>query len=100
MKCGSIILSVLAFVVGLAAAWYWFRASQVKPMWFDAVSSEPEMLASAAAGNVASQFLAASEAARLNKLAAILTAIAVFLGTLGNLAGAWPLVGCWQFWAN
>ena len=92
MKCVTTIFALLAFVLGMAAAWYWFKASRVEvedPYPQDGVSRNVEE-----ADFVLPTIEALSKSARLNKIAAILTGLAVISGTLGNLVGDWQLSPC------
>lgn len=97
MKSASIVLDVLSFGAGMAAAWYWLQASRVVFVRLTAIMGLPEsgdpltQVGDEAGGHSC----AAAESGRLNKWASILTAIAVALGTAGNLAGAWPLSCGW-----
>lgn len=83
----AMFLAVAGFVVGLAASYYWWRASRVAtlPTWSDAL--EPVDPALSNAGWIAGIVNAASQAAKLNQVAAVLTAIAVVLTTGSGLAG-------------
>jgi hypothetical protein len=89
MKCASIVFATLAFVAGMTAAWYWFRASKIVPSppwpWSGTDSDVKQVMLE---GQVASNEIAAVESAKLNKLAAAWTGASVVLGTIGNLVGA------------
>jgi hypothetical protein len=84
---------------GLLAAWYWYKSSKAGPSedyittyidTAEAVKDTPLNSYRQIAGMMIDSF----EASRLNKLAAIWTAISVVLGGLTTVAGAWPL---WPF---
>ena len=79
-------LAIAGFVVGLVAAGYWLRASRVGtiPVWGD---REPVDTIMSQAGWIAGLLQAASESARLNQRAAVLTAMAVVLTTGSGVAG-------------
>ena len=87
MKSLAIVTAGLAMVSGFVAAWYWWKSTRVTPIWFNP-DGEPESIAGAAAGNTASLFLAGQESSRLNKLAAIWTAVSVGLSGISGFAGA------------
>jgi hypothetical protein len=92
MKCVAIGLDVVAFILGMAAAWFWLKSSLVivrDPFPQDGISR-----ATTTGDFVFPTITAFSEAGRLNKIAAALTAASVLFGTLGNLASAWPLWPC------
>jgi hypothetical protein len=72
----SIGTAACALVMGLVAAWYWYRSTQVVP----AIGSSPESTP------VSAEVLRAMrEMARLNKLAAIWAAGAVVLDGLSSV---------------
>jgi len=86
MRETAVLLAIAGFVVGLAAAWYWLRASRIDavPVWADREPVDPMM---SQAGWIAGLLVAANESARLNKCAAKLTAVAVVLATSSGVAG-------------
>ncbi len=84
MKVSGLILAILSLVTGRLAAWYWYQASVITVGL--ALRSGPgggmPGVVRAALGGLR-QSVEAS--ATLNKNAALWTAAAVVLGTLGNL---------------
>jgi hypothetical protein len=85
MRTLAIVLGIIGFLFGLAAARYWFMASQIDPVpvWG---TMEPVDQEQAHAGWIAGMLEAAAESASLNRRAARLTAIAVFFTTASSLA--------------
>jgi hypothetical protein len=85
----SMTLTLLGFLVGLCAAYFWWRSSRVEtnPGW---VCEPGETLASVD-GWLGAAMNAFAESARLNKIAALLTGISVLLSGLGSMSGAWRL---------
>jgi len=83
----AFVLGVVGAVVGLWAAWEWFRASRVDaaPIW--ANDMEPKVTELAYAGWIAGMLQAGLESSRFNQRAAALTAIAVALGSASSLVG-------------
>ena len=73
---------------GFVAALYWYGSStvSVEPGWY---GMEPVIREAAIQDWIAGLLQAGSEAARLNKIAALWTAATVVLGAIGNLAAAW-----------
>jgi hypothetical protein len=89
MKVVAVALDLAAFGLGLLAAWYWLKASQVivrDPFPQDGISR-----ATSPGDFLFPTIDAFQESAAWNKVAARFTAGAVLLGTLGNLAAEWPL---------
>jgi hypothetical protein len=74
------------FAFGLIAAYYWWLASRVEtiPMWGDV---EPGDQSLSQAGLIGGMMSAASESARLNQRASVLTAVAVILTTASGVLG-------------
>ncbi|HVA92207.1 MAG TPA: hypothetical protein VNL71_20465 [Chloroflexota bacterium] len=94
MKVVAVVLDLGAFVAGLLAARYWWRASRVdvvNPSYdpHTGVAPNPDY---EQMGWTVGTLQAIAEAGRLNAIAAKLTAAAVLLGTVGNLVG---VLGCW-----
>ena len=84
IKFMSFIISFFSFVSGLVSAYYWCRASMVKisPAWDLEIHGDSEKnVMSWLTGNMA----AFSKSGRLNKRAAIWTAVTVVLATFANL---------------
>ena len=84
MKTTAIVLDVIAFLFGVVAAWFWWKASRV-------TVSDPYPQDGASRGTEMGDFVmptirAFEQNARWNKIAAILTGISVLFGALGNLA--------------
>lgn len=82
------IFDVAAFIVGIAAAGYWLAAARIRvedPYPPSGPIFNPQQ------GDYEIPILKLlANSARFNKTAAALTAISVFLGTVGNLASFWP----------
>lgn len=89
MHVVALSLAFAGFVVGLLAAGYWLLASRVDaiPVWGDREPVDPVM---SQAGWIAGLLQASSESARLNRRAAVLTAVAVVLTTGSGVAGLFP----------
>ena len=90
MKIAEIVLAMLAFVTGLIAAWYWYRASKITadPGWGHNGLVEPGNRSAAKDAWIAAMLKSASESARLNKIAALWTAMAVALTGISSIAAA------------
>lgn len=86
MRAMALLLALAGFAVGILAARYWLRASRVdaSPVWGDREPADPVM---SHAGWIVGLLQAASESARLNRHAAVLTAVAVVLTTGSGIAG-------------
>lgn len=82
-----VVLMLAALGTGLMAAWCWFKASRVRvqPSW----DIEPADAEASMGGWIAGSMTAFAESGRLNKIAALWTAVAVILGTVANLYGAY-----------
>jgi len=96
MKIASDLCAVSAFSAGFIGAWYWLRASRIFPVSLSARLglTEPGDPVSSINDQLAGQIMAMTDSAELNMKAAVCTAIAVVLGTAGNLLNAWPI---WPF---
>jgi len=86
MKWTSVVLAGLSLIVGLAAAWFWFDSSRVQPEPGPGIDSGERAIQDQAW--IGALIVAANKSARLNKIAAILTAVAVVLGTASSVSGA------------
>lgn len=86
MRMAALILALAGFVVGILAAVIWLQASRVfvSPQWGDSEPRDPVM---SQAGWILGLLQASTESARLNRRAAMLTAIAVLLTTVSGVAG-------------
>jgi hypothetical protein len=82
----SIGLANLGLVIGILAAWYWWRASRVTiiPVWG---GIEPKDLYLSLEGWVAGINHAAAQSGQLNTIAAVLSGIAVVASTLAGWVG-------------
>ncbi|MGH8115675.1 MAG: hypothetical protein ACREPS_11580 [Rhodanobacteraceae bacterium] len=71
----------------MLAAWYWYKASRVQPDpgWDGTRLVEPGVHSMAQDAWIAAMLQSASESARLNKIAALWTAVAVALNALAAL---------------
>lgn len=86
MKYVELILAVAAFVTGLLAAQYWYKASHIQtvPKW--GYSGESQWAQALGQHHWTGQLIAStSESARLNKIAALWTAAAVALNAFAAL---------------
>jgi hypothetical protein len=86
----SVALSLIGFITGGVAAWYWFKASKVQPVptWARGLTPfEPVVTELREGGRLAGLLEAVSESARLNKIAAVLTGISVFFSALSVVFG-------------
>ena len=102
--CISFALAILfAFIVGLRAACYWYKASTIKidPGWREGLprsAADAQRPIEPVEPLLSQMFLlqatieAAVKSAHFNKVAARLTAVAVFFSVLSSVLGA--LVGC------
>ena len=82
----SIGLANLGLILGVLAAWYWWRASriQIRPVWG---MREPIDQTLAIAGWIAGINSAAEQSGRLNTIAAILSGAAVLASTFASWFG-------------
>jgi len=89
VNCASILCAILGFAFGLAAACYWYKSAQVNadPEWKTALD-EPVDTEDKNSQWTAALLKWAAESARLNRTAAILTAIAVFFGAVASVLGS------------
>lgn len=80
-------LSVLTVVSGLTSAWYWWKSSQVNivPRWGGGVESGDSELSQQVW--LAALLVSSTEAARLNKLAALWSAASVLLAAISWIIG-------------
>jgi hypothetical protein len=91
MKCPATGLDVAAFLAGTIAAWFWLKASLVKipdPFPQDKIGTWRPTETSDFVFPIMEAF---RKNAQFNKVAALLTGLAVLFETLGSLAGEWPL---------
>jgi len=90
MKYVGLVLALFAFGAGLIAARYWYSASKVQiiPVWEESGVIEPVMPDQSNADWIVGLIATAQKAGRLNKIAAVWTAISVSLGTASAVAGA------------
>lgn len=93
MRLIALILSVAGFAFGLAAAYYWWKASRLSPQpwWPDGIP--PAMQELEQMGWTVAFIDLAQKSGALNRIAASLTAIAVILTTAAGLASLLP-AGC------
>lgn len=86
----SIGLAIAAFLVGLLAAWFWWKASTVNtgPAFPEAVKQNPGDANFVQSMSLWGLLNAVNESSRLNKWAALLTALAVVLSTASTLVAA------------
>jgi hypothetical protein len=89
----TIILASLTCISAVTSAFYWWKSSQAKPLPIDmfgiaaSVSDVPEQHIGAAQVNIAGMQAMAIESARLNKCAAIWTAVSALLSAATTMAG-------------
>lgn len=88
MKVAEIAIAILAFATGLVAAWYWYRASKITadPGWGPNGLAEPGVHSAAQDAWIVAMLQSASESARLNKIAALWTAVTVALTGISSIA--------------
>ena len=91
MKYVGVVISLLACSTGALSAWYWYKSSRVSivPIWADKYGVEPGDQYASQSGQMAGVIRAASESGRLNKIAALLTAVTVALNVIGGVVGVW-----------
>ena len=84
IKCASVLLSVLGFILGLIAAFYWLKASKVviDPAWELQIRGDVNKNIM---GWVAGYMIAFKKAGDLNARAAKLTAVAVVVSLMGSV---------------
>lgn len=86
MKYLELLLAAAAFITGLLAAWYWYKASRIQtvPKWgYSGEGHWAQVLAQHYWTNDLRE--SAAESARLNKIAALWTAVAVALNAFAAL---------------
>jgi hypothetical protein len=86
MKIAALILALMSAASGFWAAYRWYRASDVYVVVFDEGDGDPPTPDLEA--RLTAQAITLQEVARLNKHAAIATAISVVLGGLSVVADA------------
>jgi len=84
----GVAIAVLAFVTGMIAAWYWYRASSVPtdPGWYRDDRAEPAIHSLTQDAWITAMLQSASESARLNGIAARWTALTVVLTVISTIA--------------
>jgi hypothetical protein len=98
MKTFSMVVAIAAFLTGVAAAWYWYHSAKVdpktgwKPPVGDATQDPNALLANLNALFVWTFAIkdALRESSRLNRSAAIWTAISVLLSAVAAVMGNLP----------
>ena len=90
IKLASIGLALSGLIAGIYAALLWHRASKVEiiPLWVELGYIEPVMPGQANEQWTVAIIKAANESSALNRKAAIWTAVAILLSTLGGLVGS------------
>jgi hypothetical protein len=86
VKYLELVLAAVAFITGLLAAWYWYKASRIQtvPKW--GYSGEGHWAQALGQHRWTEELITStSESARLNKIAALWTAVAVMLNALAAL---------------
>lgn len=95
----SLITAITAFFVGMRAAWWWFKASEVSidPGWNtgEPGDTRPSMPADLEGDGQSSGWITAimeniRVSSELNRRAATLTAVSVFLAGVASVTGALP----------
>jgi hypothetical protein len=89
MKVFIVLFALAAFAAGLVAAYFWYRASTVEiiPTYAKPGGSGFEPVENKDAHWIVGQLEATKESGRLNKIAAILTALATFFGFVSIAIG-------------
>jgi hypothetical protein len=84
----SLGFAIVAIATGLAASWYWYRASKVKnnPAW--ELIIDPGAAPHNTMGHVAGLMLAWQSAGKLNAKAALWTAVSVMCSVVSALLGS------------
>lgn len=82
MKVFGLGCAAISLITGLAAAWYWFKASRVgiDPGW----RVEPGDAERSITGWVTGCMIAFTRSGKLNKVAALLTGVSVGFGAISN----------------
>jgi hypothetical protein len=86
MKCIAIVLALLGFGFGILAAYFWWRSSQAE--FRISTSIPPIVMPTGPAVGLRDVENYLSEVGRLNKWAAIFTAIGVVLSTFSSVVSA------------
>lgn len=85
MKFASLIAAGFSLCFGLASAWYWLQSSRVMEAPGYPESVDPMM---AQMDWIVALLRAGEKSARLNKIASVLTALAVVLGAISSFVGS------------
>lgn len=87
MKLIGIVFAVISSVAGLIAAYYWYRATKIgiSPAWELVPSRESETVEKNIMGWVTGNMIAFTSSGKLNKYAALWTAVAVATGGFSSL---------------
>lgn len=90
VKYIEVLLAAAGGIAGLVSARYWFKASAipVEPIWSKYGGVEPGVHSASQDGWMFGVLEAATESARLNKIAARWTAATAMLGAISALVGA------------
>ena len=93
MKYLSIALDIAAFLSGVAAAWYWWKSSAIEAelLYPEAVRQNPGDVLLLQSMQLGGLLKAGKASAKLNRIAAWLTAIAVALSTASTLLAAFDV---------
>jgi hypothetical protein len=85
-----IAMAIAAFMFGLAAAWYWWKSSSIEaePLYPEVLTQNSTDLLLWQTMQLGGLLEAGKESARLNRIAAWLTAIAVALSAASTLIGS------------
>ncbi len=87
MKNLILMLAFASLVSGLASAYYWWASSKVEPYLDSEI--EPPLLEMKQLAWTAAFIRASQTSGKLNKSAALLTAISVLLGSASNFIAAY-----------
>jgi uncharacterized membrane protein len=82
VKVIALVCAFISLITGLVAAYYWYRASKVgiSPGWkLESGEAEKNIM-----GWVTGCMIAITASGKLNKLAALLTAVSVAFGAISN----------------
>ena len=85
------VFDLIAVLVGLASAFFWYKASKVDVtlLYAKTGGSGFEPIEGGEGHWIVSILNAVQESSRLNKKAALLTAIAIFCSAAAQIAGKW-----------
>jgi hypothetical protein len=90
MRDTEMVLALLTLICGLMSAWFWYKASRVVPAPLKFGRVDPSLPSTSEMTWISGLLVAGNETARLSKIAALWTAVAVASGVVDNLIANWP----------